>query len=58
MLKLGSVMLEECPHEAAQGRSEPVVVELDEGHHVTFTRAQLLVFHRRRDPLWLLRGSS
>ena len=58
MLELSSVVVEERPHEAAQGRFEPVAVELDKGYNITFRHTQLPMFHWRHDPLRPRRGGS
>jgi len=51
MLELDPVVVEDRPHEAARGRSEPVSMKLDEGHHVALWWAWLPMFRQRHDPL-------
>ena len=51
MLELDPVVVEMRPHEAARGRTEPVVVELVERNHIALGRTWLPVFRQRRNPL-------
>jgi len=58
VLEFDSIVVKECPHEAAQRGSEPAVMKFDEGDHVALGQAWLLVLHRWRNPLTLRRRGN